>query len=48
MFIEPEYDLDYILNPINLAAIRDNIIHRKRVGDIDSVVSMMWARVICV
>ncbi|XP_045163076.2 serine--tRNA ligase, mitochondrial-like isoform X2 [Mercenaria mercenaria] len=34
---DPEYDLDYILNPANHAAISENIANRKGVGNIDLV-----------
>ncbi|XP_060562046.1 serine--tRNA ligase, mitochondrial-like [Ruditapes philippinarum] len=37
---EPEYDFDYILDPDNLDAIRDNIAQRKGVGNIDLVVDL--------
>ena len=35
----PEFDFDYLCDPLNREEIRENIINRKGVGDIDKVVS---------
>lgn len=37
--VEPQPDMEYLLDPENMQAIRENIISRKGVGDIDQVVS---------
>ncbi|KAL4238370.1 seryl-tRNA synthetase [Mactra antiquata] len=37
---DPVYDLDYLLDPTNRDCIRENIKHRKGVGDIDHVVDV--------
>lgn len=39
--MKPELDFEYLLDPENLPAIRDNIQSRKGVGDIDLVVSIL-------
>ena len=36
---DPEFDIDYLLNPENYEAIKENIQNRKGVGDLDLVVS---------
>ncbi|GMS96675.1 hypothetical protein PENTCL1PPCAC_18850 [Pristionchus entomophagus] len=40
----PEFDFDYLLEPVNLEKIRDEIKARKGVGDIDSLHST-WAEI---
>lgn len=41
LFTDPEFDVDYLLNPKNHDEIRKNIADRKGVGDIDLVVSCL-------
>lgn len=38
---EPQLNWEYLCNPDNLEFIRENIAHRKGVGDIDKVVSRL-------